>query len=590
MEVAILMQMTTNITANESHVSTLANAANNGCDSIVTENITSLSIPTETVAVNVCMGDDYTYADATVSTNVTADESHVSTLTNGAANGCDSIVTENITVLPVSGSNQTLTSCDSLDVNGVMYYSTQIVRDTLTSINTCDSIVVTDLTINITPVTNETHVSCDSLEVNGTMYYSSQMVTDVFSTGALNGCDSVVVTDLTINITPITSETQTSCDSLEVNGTMYYTSQMVYDTLTGLNCDSIVITDLTINNAMFTTEDRTSCGDITINGTVYTSSQVVLDTFVSGAQNGCDSTHTTNLTVSTFALANVNVVECITATVFGMTYSVDTIVSDTIIGGSIAGCDTITVATVTINFPVTENQAITECVSATINGNVYTADSIITDLLTGAAANGCDSTIITDLTIINRGTFTQDLEGCDNVDYNGTAYTVDATVMDTVVGGSANGCDSIITTNIVVHSSVATTVDTTINQGGSIMVGNSTYTTDGTYIDSLSTSNNCDSIITTNLTVTVDGINSSITGDINIYPNPTKGVITIKSDDGIISNIKVVDVQGKELMMLMNVNKINKQLDISNLADGIYFMKLTLENGSQSVIRVTKMK
>ena len=48
-----------------------------------------------------------------------------------------------------------------------------------------------------------------------------------------------------------------------------------------------------------------------------------------------------------------------------------------------------------------------------------------------------------------------------------------------------------------------------ICSGGSITVGNSTYSTTGTYVDSLVTTFGCDSVITTNLTVW--GISGSTT-------------------------------------------------------------------------------
>jgi len=91
----------TNITADEMYISTLVGQAANTCDSIVTENITVLPIAYNTVDADICSGGSYTYVDGTEHTNITADENYVSTLVGQAANTCDSIVTENITVLIV---------------------------------------------------------------------------------------------------------------------------------------------------------------------------------------------------------------------------------------------------------------------------------------------------------------------------------------------------------------------------------------------------------------------------------------------------------------------------------------------------------
>ncbi|MCO6500991.1 MAG: T9SS type A sorting domain-containing protein [Vicingus serpentipes] len=78
-------------------------------------NVTISSMKDSTLNVNVCYNSTYTYADGTTSTNITANESHVSTLVGQAANGCDSVVTTNLTVEPtiditVTNSSPTLTA------------------------------------------------------------------------------------------------------------------------------------------------------------------------------------------------------------------------------------------------------------------------------------------------------------------------------------------------------------------------------------------------------------------------------------------------------------------------------------------------
>ena len=62
-----------------------------------------------TVDVDVCSGDSYTFADGTVQDDITQDVTFVSTLTGQAANGCDVVVTENITVISVSDVTTTTT-------------------------------------------------------------------------------------------------------------------------------------------------------------------------------------------------------------------------------------------------------------------------------------------------------------------------------------------------------------------------------------------------------------------------------------------------------------------------------------------------
>lgn len=89
--------VSTNIVANESHTSILISAQ--GCDSVITTNLSIVNSYTETANIQLCAGENYTYPDGTVSTNVVANESHVSQLLSSG--GCDSIITTQLSVLPV---------------------------------------------------------------------------------------------------------------------------------------------------------------------------------------------------------------------------------------------------------------------------------------------------------------------------------------------------------------------------------------------------------------------------------------------------------------------------------------------------------
>lgn len=73
--------------------------------------------------------------------------------------------------------------------------------------------------------------------------------------------------------------------------------------------------------------------------------------------------------------------------------------------------------------------------------------------------------------------------------------------------------------------------------------------------------------------------NSSFTKDnsILIYPNPTNSIININCDSTITS-IELFDVQGRVLLTKM-ASDSNAVLDISGKSNGIYFVRITSENG-----------
>jgi len=64
---------------------------------------------------------------------------------------------------------------------------------------------------------------------------------------------------------------------------------------------------------------------------------------------------------------------------------------------------------------------------------------------------------------------------------------------------------------------------------------------------------------------------------INIYPNPTSGVITINIMD--IQRIEIIDVNGK---IVYQTNRSTRNIDMNNQPQGIYFVKVYTTNGIET--------
>jgi len=83
---------------------------------------------------------------------------------------------------------------------------------------------------------------------------------------------------------------------------------------------------------------------------------------------------------------------------------------------------------------------------------------------------------------------------------SGTSVTVGGVYADTV--NAINGCDSIITTTLTIKPNSSSSSTAVICSDTSYILSNGTIvTTSGTYIDTVLSSNGCDSIITITLTV-----------------------------------------------------------------------------------------
>src|SRR5690606_2694202 len=121
---------------------------------------------------------------------------------------------------------------------------------------------ITDLTVNATFSTTVPVTICDndSFFAQGAWQSVSGLYYDTSASGS--GGDSVIITDLTVNATFSTTVPVTICDndSFFAQGAWQSVSGLYYDTLASVTgCDSVVITDLTVNATFSTTVPVTIC-------------------------------------------------------------------------------------------------------------------------------------------------------------------------------------------------------------------------------------------------------------------------------------------------------------------------------------------
>ena len=103
------------------------------------------------------------------------------------------------------------------------------------------------------------------------------------------------------------------------------------------------------------------------------------------------------------------------------------------------------------------------------------------------------------------------LTACDSTVWGGTTYTATGVYNDTLP--SAVGCDSVVTLNLTIVSPVTSNVDSTICYGDSALLGGSYQSVSGSYRDTIvgGAANTCDSIVVTSLTVLPENIGDTTT-------------------------------------------------------------------------------
>ncbi len=232
-----------------------------GCDSIILINVSFLSSQESDFQIQICSDESIT-----IGTDIYDIDnlSGVSILENAASNGCDSIV--NIDLELYSEAVFTLLNeiCpgDSIQVGGVSYDENNLTGTSIlpnVASNGCDSIVNVTLTLLSPAVNNLTGNICESenLLVGSDIYDINNLIgTTVLSGAALNGCDSIVNVELTVQVPPVFSLNQSICPGEEIiiGGDIYDQDNLSGSTTlpnqSVFGCDSIVNVNLQLTLSM----------------------------------------------------------------------------------------------------------------------------------------------------------------------------------------------------------------------------------------------------------------------------------------------------------------------------------------------------
>jgi hypothetical protein len=80
------------------------------------------------------------------------------------------------------------------------------------------------------------------------------------------------------------------------------------------------------------------------------------------------------------------------------------------------------------------------------------------------------------------------------------------------------------------------------------------------------------------VTQTTTGLNKYLENNISLYPNPANDYIDVRVDELNVTSMEVYDVYGK---LINNVSVVNNptRINVSGLATGMYFVRVTTEQG-----------
>ncbi|MEZ5041605.1 MAG: gliding motility-associated C-terminal domain-containing protein [Saprospiraceae bacterium] len=342
---------------NNSGTEVLAGQAANGCDSIVNVTLNFFPIASGVFEPTICPGESITFNGTMYDET---NNSGTEVLAGQAANGCDSIVNVELSFFPIALGlfEPRICSGESITFNGTVYDETNnsgIEVLAGQAANGCDSIV--DVELNFFPVVmgffEPTICQGSSITFNGTVYDEvNNSGIEVLAGQAANGCDSMVTVTLSF-FTPVFSLLeQTLCAgaTLTVNGTLYDESNPSgTEVLSGASangCDSVVMVNLSFINTVEVAINQTLCPgeSLVINGQVYDQNNPIGTETVVGGAGVCDSVFQINLNFFPVASANLAITICPESEVLinGTIYNAGNPSGVEILSGASAnGCDSI---------------------------------------------------------------------------------------------------------------------------------------------------------------------------------------------------------------------------------------------------------
>ena len=242
--------------------------------------------------------------------------------------------------------------------------------------------------------------------------------------------------------------------------------------------------------------------------------------------------------------------------------------------------------------PVTVNVSTSICQGASIllGGQLQTLSGVYTDIIQTPA--GCDSTVITTLTVLQALTSTNQQSICPgtSVQVGTSTYTSQGVYTDVLQ--SIDGCDSVVTTVVFMLPYPTSTLQATVCEGGTYFFGGLELTEEGVYQDTVYTPGSCDTIKT--LVLTVENCEFLISN--LLTPNGDGQNDTWKvSDPTVIAGcmVKIYNRWGQPVYETVDYNnEWGGTKNDEDLPDGVYFYSIKCDNkeytGSINLLKFKK--
>ncbi len=470
-----------------------------------------------------------------------------------------------------------ITSChEEFEWHGRTFYHSdqmQYAWDTLTNANHCDSIVELNLSFDEYSSYTHTRTACDSYvwEMKPNITYTESTRDSIFVPAVgLDDCDTWYYLELTVGHNSVNDGgIMTECSGFVWHGVPYYADAVIYDTLQTpvTHCDSIITYQLNIIPTIETDTSIVSCQPIMWQGQYCEEEGNYQHTFTS--LQGCDSIVTMHFSLSDEIFYQFDTISCSPFTWYEHEcFNNDTTYTHTF--QTPAGCDSTVMMHVNLNTPVNNVRFQNACDSITINGVFYGIPEgesthtyrIIVDTLVGP--NGCDSVLIVNLMLRASQSIGQ-ISGNSHV-YVATnffsgiyRYEIDTTDIVSPISWSLSNSDW----QVVDQDEVSCQIFVPTPGSGELIAH---------------FNGNCGEMEHSFLiNAGFYGVGDHDAIEANVYPNPTKGTVTVEAEG--IESIRLTDMMGQVLNWREYDRSNTVILNLNGYAPSVYLLEIKTTEG-----------
>ena len=493
-----------------------------------------------------------------------------------------------LTVLP----NLSICEGDSALIFGNYIDSSGVYFDTINTVSGCDSVLQQLLLVNqgfLIQMPTMTICDGDSLFIfgayrkSGGIYYDSLQST-------ISGCDSVIVKQLLVNPTyNVVLAPLSICqgDSIQIFGSYQKVANTYSTTYTSQqNCDSTVSVTLNVKpNMTVSLRDSICAGDsIYAGGAWQNTAGNYTDLFA--ANNGCDSTVITMLTIRTDSGCAVDTTSqpCLTV-VSDNSWMKSTTVSPSNFSGYWPGATTLP-ASATFTDPVTIGQPYGYATINTIDGSdvISTGNSVTYFRKEFMLTKTIDlnvrllTTVDDQADIYLNGHRVALITSFGRPNFKFPAHDAkftNGTVSNGHLGGDAFEVVSMADLDTVLQAGTNELIVAVRNLGKSTDLGGFSFRMDI----------NCNDNIVTRKTASA---NESGQTSLIVYPNPVMNVLTIRTEMAI-NSVRLFGLSGKLILSQDFDAEKEVAIDMGDLPKGFYLVEI-VEVGESTVLKkVSKM-